>query len=375
MRIAIIRKKNVFHGGSEIFSQDIIKRLSEEGHEVDIFAIKWDVPSLKNINFHKIRTITFTSFLRDFTFAFFSFFILSRERKNFDIIQSSYKTLYQDIYRTDDGCHIEWLRQRWKRIGLLKKLAIIFNPYHWLILILEKMIFKGHRFKKVIAISEFVKRNIIENYHVDERDIEVIYNGVDLERFHPENRKLYREEMREKFSINKDEFVVLFVGSGFERKGVKYLIKAVELIPEPITVMIVGKGSERKMRRFIKKQRVIFCGPQKEIHKYYAASDIFAFPTMYEPFGNVHLEALASGLPVITTRLSGASEIIRDGLQGFVIDKPEDIETIAEKILFLMARDENQRMSSEARRLAENFSLKAHTDKMIKLYHDVVHSN
>lgn len=374
MRIAIIRKKHAFHGGSEIFSQDIIKRLSEEGHKVDIFAIKWDVPSLKNINFHKIRVITFTSFLRDFTFAIFSFFILSRERKNFDIIQSSYKTLYQDVYRTDDGCHIEWLRQRWKRIGPLKKIAIIFNPYHWLILILEKMIFKGHRFKKVIAITEFVKRNIIENYHIDERDIEVIYNGVDLERFNPENRKLYSEEIRERFSIGKDEFVVLFVGSGFERKGVKYLLKAVELISEPITVMVVGKGSGKSMRRFIKRQHVIFCGPQREIHKYYAASDIFVFPAIYEPFGNVHLEALASGLPIITTRLSGASEIIKDGSQGFVIDKPEDIDKIAEKILFLMDRDRNQKMVLEARRLAENFSLKDHTDKMIKLYQDIVHS-
>jgi glycosyltransferase involved in cell wall biosynthesis len=96
---------------------------------------------------------------------------------------------------------------------------------------------------------------------------------------------------------------------------------------------------------------------------------------MYEPFGNVHLEALASGLPVITTRLSGASEIIRDGLQGFIIDKPEDIEKIAEKILFLMDRDENQRMSSEARKLAEHFSFSAYTDKMIKLYQDVLRSS
>ena len=374
MKIAIIRKKYIFHGGSESFSQNFIRRLAEEGHEIHIFAITWDTSEpLKNINFQKVPAITFNSFLRDFTFALSTYRIL--RHANFNIIQSHDKTFYQDIYRAGDGCHIEWLRQRWKRISLLRKVSIILNPYHWLMLAIERMIFKGHRFKKVIAISELVKRNIIENYRVDERDIEVIYNAVDLERFNPENRKLYREEIRRHFSIERDEFVVLFVGSGFERKGVEYLLKAVELIPEPITVMIVGKGSEKRMRRFIKKQRVIFCGPQKEIHEYYAASDIFAFPTMYEPFGNVHLEALASGLPVITTRLSGASEIIRDGLQGFVIDKPEDIETIAEKILFLMARDENQRMSSEARKLAENFSFKTYIDKMIKLYHDVVHSN
>jgi UDP-glucose:(heptosyl)LPS alpha-1,3-glucosyltransferase len=374
MKIAIIRKKYTFYGGSESFSQNLIKRLAEEGHEIYIFAIKWDTSEqLKNIHFHKVPAVTFNSFLRDFTFALSTYRILKHE--HFHIIQSHDKTLYQDIYRAGDGCHIEWLRQRWRRIGPLGKVSIILNPHHWLILVMERLIFRGHRFKKIIAISELVKRNIIENYHVDERDMEVIYNGVDLKRFNPENRKLYREEVRKNFSIERDEFVVLFVGSGFERKGVEYLLKAVELIPELITVLIVGKGSEKRMRRFIKRQRVIFCGPQKEIHKYYAASDVFVFPTMYEPFGNVHLEALASGLPVITTRLSGASEIIRDGLQGFIIDKPEDIEKIAEKILFLMDRDENQRMSSEARKLAEHFSFSAYTDKMIKLYQDVLRSS
>jgi UDP-glucose:(heptosyl)LPS alpha-1,3-glucosyltransferase len=374
MKIAIIRKKYTFYGGSESFSQNLMKRLAKEGHEIHIFAIQWNASGLyENIHFHKVPALTFNSFLRDFTFALSTYRILKHE--HFHIIQSHDKTLYQDIYRAGDGCHIEWLRQRWKRIGLLRRVSIILNPYHWLILAMERMIFTGHRFKKVIAISELVKKNIVENYHVDERDIEVIYNGVDLERFNTENRKLYREEVRKNFSIERDEFVVLFVGSGFERKGVEYLLKAVELIPELITVMIVGKGSEKRLRGFIKKQRVIFCGPRKEIHKYYAASDIFVFPTIYEPFGNVHLEALASGLPVITTRLSGASEIIKDGLQGFVIDKPEDIEIIAEKILFLMSRDENQRMSSEARRLAENFSFKAYTDKMIKLYQEVFRPN
>jgi len=370
MKIAIIRKKYIFHGGSESFSQNFIIKLAEEGHEIHIFAITWDASELfKNINFHKVPTITFNSFLRDLTFALSTYRIF--RHADFNIVQSHDRTFYQDIYRAGDGCHIEWLRQRWKRIGIPGKLSIILNPYHWLILAIERMIFNGHHFKKVVAISELVKRNIIENYRVDKRDIEVIYNAVDLERFNPENRKLYREEMRRHFSIKKEEFVVLFVGSGFERKGVEYLLRAVELIPRPITVMVVGKGSEKRMKRFIKKQRVMFCGPQKEIHKYYAVSDIFVFPTIYEPFGNVHLEALASGLPVITTRLSGASEIIQDGVQGFVIDKPEDTEKIAEKICLLMDSSKNQCMGLEARRLAENFSFKAFIEKMIKLYESI----
>jgi len=373
MKIAIIRKKYTFHGGSESFSQNYIRKLAEGGHEIHIFAIKWDAPGpLKNINFHKVPAITFNSFLRDLIFALSTYRILKHE--DFNIIQSHDKTFCQDIYRAGDGCHIEWLRARWRRIGILGKLSIILNPYHWLILTMERIIFKSHRFKKIIAISELVKRDIVENYNVDERDVEVIYNGVDLERFNPENKRLYSEEIRERFSIGKDEFVVLFVGSGFERKGVKYLLKAVDLISEPITVLVVGKGSEKKMKKFIKKQRAIFCGPQREIHKYYAASDIFVFPAIYEPFGNVHLEALASGLPIITTRLSGASEIIQDGMQGFVIDKPEDIKRIAEKIRFLINSGKNQSIGLEARRLAENFSFKTHTEKMIKLYQGIVQS-
>lgn len=367
MNIAIIRKKYIFHGGSEGFSQALIKRLAEEGHKVHIFAMIWDsYEPVKNIHFHKVPAINFNSFLRDLTFTLSTYFIL--KRTHFNVIQSHDKTLFQDIYRAGDGCHIEWLKQRWRRTGPMGKLSIIVNPYHWLILLLERLILKGHRFKKIIAISELVKRNIIEHYHVDERDIEVIYNGVDLERFHPENRKKYRHEIRNRHSIKEDDFVVLFVGSGFERKGVEYLLKAVELIPGSLTVMIVGKGSESKLKGYIKRQKVIFCGPRRDIYKYYSASDIFVFPTVYEPFGNVHLEALASGLPVITTKFSGASEIIQENIHGFVIDKPESINIIAEKIKILMDRNLNIKMGIEARRLAEKYSFKVHIEKTLALY-------
>ncbi len=373
MRISIVRKKYTFHGGAEGFSQSLIEQLANEGHEVHIFANKWQVDKqVSNIFFHKVPAITINSVLRDFTFAVSAYLKLKKEE--YDIIQSHDKTLYQDIYRAGDGCHIEWLRQRWKRTGLFGKLSIIFNPYHWLILLLEMVIFKGHRYKKILAISEMVKTDIIKNYEISPTDIEVIYNGVDTEKFHPRNKELYRREIRKKYSIPYDAFVVLFVGSGFERKGVEFLLKAVEMVSNPLTVLIVGKGSEKKFKNLIKRQRVVFCGPQRDIHKFYDASDIFVFPTIYEPFGNVHLEALASGLPVITTRLSGASEIIKNGIQGFIIDEPENIRQIAEKIGFLMNKDANRTMSILARKLAERFSFEAHIDAMMKFYQKIKNS-
>jgi UDP-glucose:(heptosyl)LPS alpha-1,3-glucosyltransferase len=384
VKIAIIRKKYTFHGGAEGFSGSFIENLANEGHEIHIFAIKWQTGKKhKNIHFHKVPAITFLSFLRDLTFAVSSFFLLKKQRKYFDIIQTHDKTLYQDIYRAGDGCHIEWLKQRWKRIGLSGKISVLFNPYHWLILAIERSIFKKRRFNKIIAISEMVKKNIMDNYGVSPADIEVIYNGVDIKKYHPENRAKYRSEIRQKYGLTDDDFVGLFVGSGFERKGVRYLIRAVESISEPVSLMIVGKGKNPSLSPLSKegikggslhhKQKIIFCGPQKEIYKYYAAADIFVFPTIYEPFGNVHLEALASGLPVITTNNSGASEIIKDGVHGFVVREPEDFIAIAERIkVFVNNGGQLEFMSQNARRLAEEFTYEKHIGKIKELYESII---
>lgn len=371
MKIAILRKKYTFHGGAEGFSKGFIDLLVREGHEVHIYAIQWEQGEVKkNIFFHRVPAVTFNSLLRDLTFALLSKRQL--EQEDYDVIQSHDKTLYQDVYRAGDGCHIEWLKQRWRRIGFLGKCSIVLNPYHWLILAIERMIFKGHRYRKILAISELVKNNIMDNYHVAPEDIQVIYNPVDLEKFHPSNKGKFRQEIREKYGILEKDFVALFVGSGFERKGVRYLIEAAELLDEHVTIMIAGKGSDEKFRSMIRKQRVIFCGPQKHIEQYYAAADAFVLPAVYEPFGNVHLEALASGLPVITTKNSGASEIIENGKSGFVVSVPADTKAIAEGMARLLARDVRERMSIEARRVAEKFTFQRHAAEITQLYSDIM---
>jgi len=369
MKIAILRERYECFGGAEVYSQGLIEHLARAGHSVHIYAIRWEVPPVEGVYFHRVPAVRFDPFLRDMTFALSSYFILKKEK--FDIIQTHGKTLYQDIYWAVDGCHIEWLRQRWKRTNLKGKIHIVLTPYNWLILLLERIIFKKHRFRKVIAISELVKRNIIQNYRINEEDIEVIYNGVDLERFHPKNKGLYRKEIRSRYGISEDEFVVLFVGSGFERKGVRFLLKAIEIVPKPLTLMIAGKGSKEEFEGLVKNQRVIFCGPQKEIYRYYASADVFVLPAIYEPFGYVHLEALASGLPVITTKLSGGAELIKDGLNGFVIKEPEDVEEIAKKIIYLMDKYENQRMGLNARKTAENFSVEDYIERMVRFYYSL----
>ena len=371
MKIALIRKKYSFHGGAERHSHDLIAHLTKAGHEVHVYAAKWeDGAEDKNLKFHRVPWIKLTSIIRDLSFALSSYFIL--KKADFDVIQSQDKTLVQDIYFAGDGCHIEWLKQRWKRKKMFGRLAIALNPYHWMILAIERMIFNGHRFKRIVAISELVKRNILDNYRVDPADISVVYHGVDLEKYTPENKNRYRQEIRRQYSIADDASVILFVGSGFERKGVEFLIKAAELVSEPVTVLIVGKGSEKKYSKYAAGKNVVFCGPQKDIYKYYGASDVFVSPAVYEPFGLVYLEALASGLPVITSKNAGAAEIIQDGITGYVVQEPEDVKAMAEKIESVL--NDNSRLhliSTNARLLAEKFTFEKHVSSMQTIYENI----
>ncbi len=371
MKIALLRKKYTFHGGAERFLQSLVMHLAQSGHEVHLYAALWEAGEQHpNITFHRVPTIKFNSFLRDLSFAISSYFQL--KGAGYDIIQSHDKTFCQDIYRAGDGCHIEWLRQRWRRIGLLGKLNIVLNPYHWLVLALERRILNGGYFRRIIAISDLVRRNILDNYSVSPDDIVVLYNGVDLERFHPRNRELYRAEIRLRHGVGQGETVALFVGSGFERKGVRFLLRALDQVKGPLTVMIVGRGKPIKFDDRYGNKRVIFCGPQPDNHAYYAAADFFVFPTVYEPFGNVHLEALASGLPVITTALSGAAEVITEGEDGFVVPVPEDTGLIARGIERLMDQATCTRMSAAARRKAEEFTFERHIRETVALYESVI---
>lgn len=369
MKIALVRKKYTFHGGAESHMQKLAEALASRGHELHIFAAQWDASfTAERISVHKVPSLKFNSILRDLTFAAASYSILKKQRTCFDIIQSHDKTLYQDIYFAGDGCHVEWLKKRRRHSGLFTKLSIFLNPYHRLVLALERSVFEGHRFRKIVAISDLVKKEIISNYRVDPKDIEVVYHGIDTETFNPGNRGLFRDEIRKKHSIGDEEQTVLFVGSGFERKGLAYLLRAIEICPRPLTALIAGKGRFSRYEHFVKRQRVIHCGPQPDIRKYYAAADLCVIPAIYEPFGLVHLEALASGLPVITTRRSGGSELITDNVNGYVVDTPEDTGAIAEKIEEALAKGTYETLRKNARTSAEKFTFDRHVERMTEIY-------
>lgn len=354
MRLAFIKKRFSLHGGAERYLQTLIRQLRNSGYEIHVFANQWT--DEEGITFHKIKTIPISSFLSTWTFN--TNLGLKMRDLSFHSIISFERTTHQDIYRASDGCHAEWLRIRSQHEPIYKQVSFKINPFHLLILNIEKRIFKETRL--IIANSRMVKEQIVRHYSVPEDKIRVIYNGVDLERFSPENRGKWREIIREKLGISKEARVLLFVGSGFERKGLITLIRSLALIKrDDLMTLIIGKGDIDRYAMLTKSlglnERIIFLGVQKDIEKMYAIADLFVLPTLYDPFSNATLEAMASGIPVITTRNNGVSEIIEKGKEGYILDRLSDPIELADKIEVSLSNLEF--MGKMARIKAEGFSI------------------
>ena len=374
MKIAIIRQKFVNYGGAEQFVSEYVKQLANMGHEVHIFANKWTSSNQPNIKIHSVRAIKRNSFLRVLSFAWCV--LRSINSLSFDIVQSHERIWNQDIYRAGDGCHREWLERRANCLSYIKRLFFRFSLFHQLILVLEKRIFENGECKKIIAISEMVKRDILKHYQVPEDRVMVVYNGVDLDRFNPSHRKSSRNELRQQLKISDEEVIILFVGSGFERKGLEYLIKSVQYLKQKKwKLVLVGKGKWKKYLNFASeenREKITHLEPIDEIEKLYAAADFFILPSIYEPFGNANLEALASGLPIITSRNCGVSEIITPKKEGIILEEPSDFKAMAKAIDYLMDSKNREPMRQSARLLAEKFTQERNASEMLQIYQKLI---
>ncbi|MDA0692931.1 MAG: glycosyltransferase family 4 protein [Nitrospinae bacterium] len=376
MKIAVIRYKYVNYGGAEGFVDQYTNQLASAGHEVHIFAHQWQTDSAPRLQVHPVPAWTFNSFIRSLSFSWFA----AREirKQKFDVVQSHERIFDQDIYRAGDGCHREWLEQRRKFLSPVKRFFLAFNPFHRLILFMEKGMFEKKWCRKIVAISEMVKKDIQKHYRVPDDKITVVYNGVELERFHPKNKKLYRSKIREKLKVPDASVLILFVGSGFERKGLKFLIQSLEFLSsDNWQLLLMGKGNWNRYLGFTspEKRKKIHClDPVDDLEQYYAAADIFVLPSIYEPFGNANLEALASGLPVVTSMHSGAAEILEHGKSGMVVENPSDPKEIAEHINPLFDPVVRENMGRHARVLAEKFTQARNIEEMMGVYQEVIGS-
>jgi len=371
MEIGLIRKRFLLHGGAERFTSTLAKELIKRKHDVHVYASAWD--NAKGVTYHDVPVLPFGgSFFKAMMFAFTAKLELIQEPC--DIVINNEKVVAGDIYRAGDGCHREWLKVRKQYISSIRAALQLISPFHLLMRLLEKQIFTSKLCKKYIAISEMVKKDIMNNYDVPAKDIKVIYNGVDSSAFRPAVNEAERENIRKEFGYDKNHYVILFVGSCFERKGLKFLLQAfAQLNSEKARLLVVGKGNKNKYSQYLKgiEDKVQFTGIIEDREKVFRAADVFAFPTLYEPFGNVQLEALASGLPVITTSRSGAAEIIEEDVHGYVVEKPEDVDDIAKHLRTLAKEGKRKAMGAAARELAQKFPVGKNVSEILELCREV----
>lgn len=384
MKIALIRKKYAPYGGAELYITNLIAsfKSKDEDHEVHLFANEWPYKEGLGFIFHKVPVLRLGSFFKALSFAIICHYML--KKKQFDIIHSFDRTLFQDIYRAGDGCHITWLTEKTKDYNWIKKILVWTNPLHILLLYIEKRIYNKSNTIKVIANSYKVKREIIEHYNYPGDSISVIYNGVDIDRFTPQNRGHFRTIIRNEFGVKDDEILLLFVGSGFERKGLRLLLEGLYYFQNTMIdnnniffkLIIIGKGNIRPFLEFAKSnnliERLIFLSIVSKIELFYAAGDIFVLPTLYDPFSNACLEAMASGLPVITTKANGGSELIQHKFNGIILDNPNDPKDIASSIEYLIDPAIRKGIGENARKTAEYYTIKYNMTTTLKAYKEVI---
>jgi UDP-glucose:(heptosyl)LPS alpha-1,3-glucosyltransferase len=367
MKIAIIRQKYTPFGGAERYSARLVDALLDSGHEVHIFASRWDIGTSSGVRVHEVQTVTLFGWLRALSFALNCRRLLMKE--SFDAIFSLERTLYQDFYRAGDGCHRRWLIQKNLGKGMLSRLITFLNPLHWTYLWLEHRLFSDRNLKGIIANSNFVKEDIISMYGVSPEKIRVVYNGVDFPVFDKVTREKYRRSLAEEYGLG-EGLRILYVGSGFERKGVPTLIHAAAELTIPFQLFIVGKGNVGKYRQMAENlgiaDKTNLTGPVKDMERFYLGCDLFVFPTLYDPFSNATLEAMAYGLPVVTTPFNGVSEIIEEGKQGAVVKDPLSALAVAEAIMRFATSEALEKSGMEARRTASSFTMERNVRESIE---------
>ncbi|MEN3370073.1 MAG: UDP-glucose:(heptosyl)LPS alpha,3-glucosyltransferase [Verrucomicrobiota bacterium] len=319
LTIGFVRRGFSSGGGAESYLKRLAGGVANAGHQVRLYtsaewpADEWNFGSIVRLG--ATSAIAFADELEE----------ISR-RRECDVLMSLERIWGCDVYRAGDGVHRAWLERRHEIAGRLQRLSRLFNRKHSATLSLEESLFGKAGAKRVIANSRMVKEEIIRFYGFPADKIDVVYNGVPLQSLHRDESD--RAKTRDAFGLGEKDIAVLFAGSGWERKGLRFAIEAIERQDPHVRMLVAGRGDGRKFLS----SRVQFLGVVREMPSLYAAADIFLLPTIYDPFSNACLEALAAGRPVITTRANGFSEIIEGGRHGTIIDDPRNIDTIDEAL-------------------------------------------
>lgn len=363
MKIAIIRSEISYtKGGAERYAANLCRELCNQGHQVwvlaEIFAkdIHPDlvhIPITVNRISSSQRTNSFNKNAQN-----------ALQNLKVDAVIALSRSYPSDAFRVSDPLHRFWMTIRYP--SKIHRFIQSLNPRHRAILKMERSILDPRNTRMIITNSQLSKTLIAQHYHYPAERIHVIYNGVDHSQF------TANTSLRSNTEIN-----LLFVGQDFKRKGLAPVIDALAMVRNAghqCTLRVIGRDNPAPYQAQAAKlglaEHITFEGPTRAIQDAYRAADLFIFPSLYDPFANVVLEALACGLPVVTTTTNGSSEIICEGKTGYVIEYNPDrlAKDIAERTIAFcqLSPTARQQMRIAARATAETYTIQANASALIE---------
>ncbi len=335
MRIALVHKRYDRLGGAEWDCYELSHQLAARGHDVHLVVGECRVPVPEGMSVHRVPVVRASKVTKLASFAVRA----PRVWKSLgaDVVIGFGRTFGHDLFRASGGIHKLWLRRVAAERGVWHDVRQRLSPYHHLMLAIERRQYARDAHTMVLAVSELSRQEILDTYPAMAAErVAVLHYGVDVERFHPARRASDGAAVRAELGLAPDQPVVLLVGAGFRRKGVDLLLDVWRREPpRGAALVVVGNDPHLANRQRAAREiagPVVYTGPRRDVERVYAAADLFALPSIHEGCPVAILEALASGLPVVTSRATGAPELLPGPLAELLVDDPRDADAVADRL-------------------------------------------
>jgi UDP-glucose:(heptosyl)LPS alpha-1,3-glucosyltransferase len=344
-------------GGAERYTAELAAGLAKRGHRVDLIASRFGaaIEGVRSVEISCEAATRAGEYLK---------FIAGVDRqlagRKYDIVHAMLPVSRCDIYHPHAGmAKAAYEATPLNRLNRKRKLYAQ----------VEENLLGGPDKPRVVCLSDFVKGFILKSYPGIGKQLDKLFNAVDLNHFDP-NR--HGREARQRFKIGPEKIVALMIAQHFSRKGLTQAIEALAKLDERAVLWVVGNDNPAAVVKLATRlgiaDRVIFAGTTRTPAEFYAAADYFVLPTPYDSCSLVVLEALAMGLPVISTARNGACEIMTDGVEGFVLADPEDVAALAEAMRQMLDAKRRAAMKEAALLLRPRLSYEAHLDRVEEIY-------
>ncbi|PIP43058.1 MAG: hypothetical protein COX17_09090 [Deltaproteobacteria bacterium CG23_combo_of_CG06-09_8_20_14_all_60_8] len=365
LKIAVLIRDFVTTGGAERYACEVTRRLARE-HEVHVFCQNWDATVSEVIAFHRIpKPLAKPSFVNQLLFSFFTRRALASARPAFDIVHSHDKVTAFDLLTIHCPCFRGFITDKKTWLSrLLIWLSVITSPRSLGYLGLEKGQFTLRPDRRLIAVSTSVKEDVQHNYPLPGSFFSLAQPGADYEQIRAVVDMADRQALRQQYHFGPDDFVLLFVGTEFKRKGLATLLAAMAKLDDQRVRLLVAGGGGGKMQIFKQlaqdlglADRVAFAGLVRDVFPLYALADLFVLPTISDPCPMSPVEAMAGGLATIMSRspFCGTAEHIRQD-EALILQDPTDLDELVAAIRQGMDRDCRAQLQEKGQRLAQTLS-------------------